>query len=259
MPPTPPVWVASGTLLGSTGADISPVWPTHIIHDLGILIAASRVQTETLTTPSGYTLIHGPVNSTAWRGYVFYKYAATAAEGNPLLDWSAAVGDKYGQVHTLRGGRKEGNPFGNTSLAGDVTDPIAVAGVTATEDDQLIIVVGIGSDNASASVTVACANAPTAFSQRHFSTITTGADATGSFHDQIRTIADATGTVTLDHNSTMPAEMVFVAAVLNDVPRHHGVDHMNPGVLMKGIRRVWHRRRSGIFVPDLWMPEGALA
>ena len=231
MPPIPAVWQASGTLLGSTGADISPVWPTHAIGDIGILMAASRVQTETLTTPSGYTLLHGPIDSTAWRGYVFYKRATSAAEGNPLLDWSAAVGEKYGQVHTLRGGRKDGNPFSASALQGDVTDPIAVAGVVATEMAQLLIVVGIGSDNASASVTVTCANAPTAFSQRHFSTIATGADATGSFHDQIRTNADATGTITLDHISTMPAEMVFSAAVLADVPRHHGVNFQDPGVL----------------------------
>lgn len=207
-------WQASGTLLGSTGADISPVWPTHAIGDIGIVMAASRVQTETCLTPSTYTLLHGPIDSTAWRGYVFYKRATSAAEANVLLDWSAAVGEKYGQVHTIRGAVSSGTPFAASGLAGDVTDPIAVAGVTSTVEAQTVIVVGIGSDDASASVTVTCANAPTAFTQRHFSTITTGADATGSFHSQERTPAGATGTVTLDHNSTMPAEMVLVAALL---------------------------------------------
>jgi hypothetical protein len=33
-------------------------------------------------------------------------------------------------------------------------------------------------------------------------------------------------------------------------PRHGFVDHANPGVLMQGIRRAWHRRRDGIFVPE---------
>lgn len=41
-------------------------------------------------------------------------------------------------------------------------------------------------------------------------------------------------------------------------PRHGFVNHVDPGVLMKGIRRAWHRRRSGIFVPDLWTPEGVI-
>jgi hypothetical protein len=207
-------WQASGTLLGSTGADISPVWPTHLTNDIGILIATSRVQTDTLLTPANYTLLHGPINSTAWRGYVFYKRATSAAEGNPLLDWTG-TGEKYGQVHTVRGAIGTGNPFADSLLAGDVTDPITHAGITPTVANQLVIVVGIGSDNASASVTVTCANAPTAFTQRSFTTIATGADATGSFHDQTRTNTTATGTITLDHNSTMPAEMVFVAAILD--------------------------------------------
>ena len=40
------------------------------------------------------------------------------------------------------------------------------------------------------------------------------------------------------------------AAVVANVPRHGFVNHANPGVLMKGIRRAWHRRSSGIFVPE---------
>ena len=41
-------------------------------------------------------------------------------------------------------------------------------------------------------------------------------------------------------------------------PRYGFTDHANPGVFMQGIRRAWHRRRSGIFVPDLWTPGGAV-
>lgn len=40
------------------------------------------------------------------------------------------------------------------------------------------------------------------------------------------------------------------------VPRHSAINHQNPGLLMRGIRRAWHRRPSGIFVPDL---EGVFA
>ena len=29
-------------------------------------------------------------------------------------------------------------------------------------------------------------------------------------------------------------------------------------VLMGGLKRAWHRRKSGIFVPRLWLPEGAV-
>ena len=39
------------------------------------------------------------------------------------------------------------------------------------------------------------------------------------------------------------------------VPRHPGIDHMNPGLLMKAYDAWEHRR--GMRVPRLWTPEGA--
>src|SRR5687767_2745501 len=172
-------WQASGTLLGSTGADISPVWPTHTTNDIGIVLAASRVTTETCATPSGYTLLHGPINTTAWRTYVFWKRAASGAEANVLLDWSAATGEKYGQVHTVRGALVASSPFASSSLVGDVTDPILVGAATTAVASQLVIVIGIGSDNASTSMTSVTGTDPSSYTQRHFSTINTGADACG--------------------------------------------------------------------------------
>jgi hypothetical protein len=223
----PAVWQASGTLLGSTGADISPVWPAHAAGDCGIVLAASRVTTETCATPSGYTLLRGPIDTTAWRTYVFFKCALSAAEANVLLDWSAAVGEKYGQVHTLRGAdTMPAHPFADNILSADTVDTIASTGVTSTLPGQLIIVAGIGSDNASASMVSVTATDPSSFTQRHYSTIITGADATGWFFDATRTTAGATGTVTQDFNSTMPAAGVFVAAVLN------------PGIPFLGMARA---------------------
>ena len=39
---------------------------------------------------------------------------------------------------------------------------------------------------------------------------------------------------------------------------HPGLGFASTAVMMEGLRRAWHRRRSGIFVPDLWTPEGAV-
>ncbi len=211
----PAAWQASGTLLGAlTTADVTPVIPAHAIYDILICLTANRVVTNTCATPSGWTLLAGPIDTTAWRTYCFWKRATSASETDPLCDWTATSADKYAQVHTARGAIASGSPFAASGLAADLTDPIAVAGVTTTEAGQLVIVVGIGSDNASASVTVSATD-PASFTQRHFSTIVTGADATGSFHDATRATAGATGSVTLDHNSTMPAEGVLVAAMLD--------------------------------------------
>ena len=212
----PAGWQASGTLLGSTGADITPVIPSHAIDDILMLMASSRVTTETLTTPSGWTLKHGPIDTTAWRTYCYWKRATSASETNPLLDWSAAIGEKYGQVHTVRGAIKLGDPFAGSVLSADVTDPIAATGVTTTLPNQRIGIVGIGSDNASTSASVTSTD-PTVYSTNHFSTIATGADATGAFFSNLRVTAGATGGVTLDHNSTMPAYAAWVTAILDEI------------------------------------------
>lgn len=216
----PADWQASGTLLGvaGTGADISPVWPTHAIGDIGILLAASRDATQTCLTPSGWNLLAGPTGLTAWKAYAFWKRAASGAEGNPLCDWNAQTVDRYGQIHTIRGAISDGNPFVNPILHGDVTDPIVfTGGITTVQQKQLVIVAGIGSDNASASVTVTATD-PASFTERHFSTITTGADATGTFHGAVRTDTGETGNITLDHNSTMPAFIALVAGIIEENP-----------------------------------------
>lgn len=209
-------WQASGTLLGAlTTADITPVIPAHQADDILICLTSNRVVTNTCLTPAGWTLLHGPVDVTGWRTYAFWKRATGGAETNPLCDWTATSADKYAQVHTVRGAITTGSPFAASTLLGDLTDPIAVAsGISTNAANQLVLVLGIGSDNASASVTVTGTD-PASYTQRHFTTIATGADATGSAHTAVRATAGAIGTVTLDHNSTMPAEAVLVAALID--------------------------------------------
>lgn len=211
-------WQASGVLLGSTGADITPVNPAHAAGDILIVLASSRVITETCLTPAGWALIDLEADVTAWRTYAFWKRATSGAETNPLLDWSATAGQKYGQVHTVRGAIDTGDPFAAAVLSADLTDTIASTGVTSTVAGQLIIVAGIGSDNASASVVGVTGTDPASYTQRHYSTIATGNDAAGWFFDAARAAAGATGTVTQDFNSTMPAAGVLVAAIRDPVP-----------------------------------------
>jgi hypothetical protein len=218
----PAAWQASGTLLGSTGADISPVPPAHAVNDIFVLAASSRVVTETLTTPSGYTLLGGPTDATAWRTYFYWRRATSAAEGNPLLDWNAAVGEKYGQIHTIRGALGDGNPFASTGLGNDVTDPIVTAGVTSGAPYQLIVVVGIGSDNLATTVTVTSTD-PATYDLNHYSDIATGNDAAGWCASKLRAAAGATGNVTSDFDAALPAAGVMVLAVKDAQPPFVGM------------------------------------
>lgn len=202
-------WQASGTLVGAlTTSDVTPTLPAHQNGDALFLLTSNRVTTNTCATPAGWTLLAGPIDTTNWRSYCFFLAAASSSETNPLCDWTATSADKYAQVHNIRGAGGAADTFGSGA---DLTDPITFTGVTTSVAGCYVAVMGIGSDNASASVTVTATD-PASFTQRDFQTITTGADATGSFHDATQTAAGATGTITLDHNSTMPAEYVFVVA-----------------------------------------------
>ena len=78
-------WQASGALLGSgTTVDVTPVIPLHVLDDILICLTANRVITNTCLTPAGWTLLHGPIDTTAWRTYAFWKRAVSGAETNPL-------------------------------------------------------------------------------------------------------------------------------------------------------------------------------
>jgi hypothetical protein len=225
-------WQASGTLLGSTGADITPVIPAHAADDILILLAAARSNAVTLTTPAGWTLKNGPFDAgTAWRMYWFWKRATSGGETNPLCDWSALTGDKYGQVHTLRGAATSGDPFSASGLGMDSTDIIITTGITVPTAGQRVILIGLGSDNASASVVVTATD-PAAFTQRHFSTIATGNDATGTFHDAVKATSGAIGQTNHDFNSTMPFMGVVVASVIDAATVHSIAANLDLGLVM---------------------------
>lgn len=77
----------------------------------------------------------------------------------------------------------------------------------------------------------------------------------GGASRQLRAAGDDPGAFT--HGAANSAWTAFAIAVLPTRPRHSAVDHINPGVFMSGLRDSW-RRRSGIVVPKLWLPEGAV-
>lgn len=51
----------------------------------------------------------------------------------------------------------------------------------------------------------------------------------------------------------------FAVAIRPPENRHPAMNHASTALLMSGLRKAWHRRKSGIFVPDLWLPEGVHA
>jgi hypothetical protein len=153
------------------------------------------------------------VDETAWRSYVFWIRATSAATTNPLCDWTATSADKYAQVHNIRGAIETGSPFAASAWTDGATDPAVATGVTTTLPYQYVFSLGLMADNLAASATVTATD-PSSLAVRHFSTIMTGADAGGYFYDGVRTAAGATGNVSHDFNAAPLHWGILVASIL---------------------------------------------
>jgi len=209
-------WQASGALLGAlTTADVTPVNPTHAANDILICITSHRSTTPTCLTPSGWNLLYGPEDTTNWRSYVFWIRATGSGTTNPLCDWSGTSADKYAQVHCIRGAIPYGDPFAASAWTDGTADPGVATGVTTTAKKQLVINLGIGGDDNNASV-ASTGTDPGLFINRHYSEVTTGADAVGWAQTAHRATAGATGTISNNFDVAAPVAWgVLVAAVLD--------------------------------------------
>ena len=208
--------VGTGALLGSTGADITPVLPTHLSGDILFLQACARSTAVTLTTPSGWTLIGaGPTDqSTTWRSYWYWKRAASASETNPLCDWSATTGDKYGRAYGVREAVSTGTPYEASQATAGTADPGNATGVTTLSTDALLLSIGMAADDAATSVGV-IATDPISWTMPSYEISTTGADA-GSWAAWARRGAPgATGTVIHDFNAAPLQWCVLILSVIS--------------------------------------------
>ncbi len=195
-------WQATGTLQASTGADITPVNPSHLANDILLLVAWVR-GTSALTTPSNWTLITSVTNGAGITVYWYWKRATTAAETNPLCDFGSATGDKYAVVHCIRGARKVGNPYQAFAAEQTTTDPDPLASVTTTEANSLIVFTAAVLDNLATGVTVTADVAPTTIAQRNYQTSATGSDGGCGIATDVKATAGAI-VVTRDFTGGVP-------------------------------------------------------
>jgi hypothetical protein len=207
------LYQASGSIAASTGADVTPAWPTHVADDIGIAHVFYRSQSPTVATPSGWTLLSGPYDGGAsTRHYWFWKRAAGASETNPLMDKSAATGDTYARIYTIRGAWTGGNPFeGIEPSSHDTSDPVSITGVTSLTANALIFgMVGEADDDAN-DFTVSATD-PAAFSQDN-ELSTTGADGLMGRFNASRTAAGATGSISINWQTAPDGGATLVVAI----------------------------------------------
>jgi hypothetical protein len=122
------------------------------------------------------------------------------------------------------------------------------------EDTLWIAVRGSGETGTGGAYT-GLGNPPTNYTDSAQSGIS--ADAVGGVEGgvsfrQLAAASEDVGPGTCDVSNARNAACVIAVrpAPTPFVPRHHGVAHASTAVLMGGLRRTWHRRSSGIFVPE---------
>lgn len=133
------------------------------------------------------------------------------------------------------------------------------------EDTLWISVVCSGMTAAGGSWTATGTTAPANYGDRADSNraddSTTGRVEIAVSFRQLNAASEDVGTAGVDVSNARNSALVIAVRPAPEafIPRHTGAHWQDPAVFMQGIRRAWHRRRSGIFVPDLWTPKGVVA
>lgn len=208
--------VSAGALLGSTGADITPVLGTETVGQVAVTQAVARSNAVTCLTPAGWTLLAGPSDSgTTWRSYWFWK-AITGVTADPLHDWSAVTGDKYGRCYLIDGA-DTANPFVAQAVTMGTADPGVATGVTTTAASQLVASFGMMADNLATTVAVTATD-PASWANFGFTTIATGADAGAWASSATRATVGATGNVSHDFDAAPLAWAILITAIQEPAP-----------------------------------------
>lgn len=136
---------SAGTLDPGSGT-LTPGAPSgKATGDLLLLATAARAATETLTTPSGWTLLLDTTSTVNDSCALFARIADGSANDTPTLDWSgssqgaAQIAAFYGDVFT-----DLANIVAHSAVAG-VTSNVAdipIPALTVTTADCLLVAVG---------------------------------------------------------------------------------------------------------------------
>lgn len=200
-----PAFRAVSTILAIQNgtADGTLTLPTHQTNDILIMHTWRRSLTNTVLTPSGWTLIAGPWNSTAERHYVFGRRAASGSETNPLLDWSATSGDLYALCVSYSGAVTTGTAWEvvGATQTGTSNNPSLTGITTLTADALVVVCFGYGDNNNAANGYALTATDPAAFAE-HFVLSAVGADGTIGFSEAARATAGATGNIAVAGQTT---------------------------------------------------------
>jgi hypothetical protein len=193
----------AGFATGTT-QDVTVTLPAHAAGDVFLLLAMVRDVDDSLAV-SGWTQLAGSPwdRGTSVRYWAWWLRAASAAEANPLCDFSTSTGDRYCFVVSFRGAIGTGDPWEvNGTKTTGTADPSSATTITTLTGNALVVVAAVGEDNNNASCIVTGTD-PAAYTE-HYDETTIGADMCHCVSEFNRTAAGATGTVSIDYNTAVP-------------------------------------------------------
>jgi hypothetical protein len=153
-----PLWQATGAkVAGSSSVAATVVWPAHTTNDIGLLVVETANQP--VPTPAGWAVVTpdsgalgignaGGNTSTCLQ--VFWKRAASGAEGNVTIPTTDIGNHAVCYIITYRGVYTVGNPW-DVAVAdvtgGSITNPTFPAVTTTLADCLIVNIIGSGIDS----------------------------------------------------------------------------------------------------------------
>src|SRR3990170_235811 len=215
----PPAFQATNGIIGdqTPHVDMTVTLPAHAIDDILLVMAWVRDldDTATVTTAGWATLTGFPHDTTTGRQWLFWKRAASAAETNPLVDFSGTTGDAFGQSITFRGALATADPWTIGTWGSTGTNPLSLTSLTTPSDNNLVIAAVHYEDNDLA-VAAVTGTDPAAYTE-HYTESPAGADGAIEWSEAARTTAGATGAVSVDRG-TLSDQTGGILLALKPIP-----------------------------------------
>jgi len=245
-----PAWTFAGSTFNTTAGD-KTVTATPVDGDLIVIVAASSGLAGGTTACSDndggtYTLVDSDRTGFSTTGVlnVFIRTALITSAGSTIFT-ASQTGSSGGGLHVYRlsgmtlvgASAVRSNGGESTGTAG--TTPAPALNQAPHARNPILIAVAAG---ANAAVMVPRTN------------YTEGAD--GGYNTPATGLGSAVlnsgeNSVTLTFGGTTSTTFASVGIELESQERsYHGLGFASTAVMMGGIRRAWHRRCSGIFVPE---------
>lgn len=192
---------ASSDITGASSGDVTVVLPAHQAGDILVVCCLHKDISDTIATPSGWTLMFDANNASNRRLIGFWLRATSSSETDPLIDATTGTANLAGFGVCYRGAKASGDPFEAVSTPSFGTIAGATnTGVTSLTAGALIGALTMAGDNLAVSCAFTATD-PASLTNNEFDTDPAGTDFTAAEGSAVRASAGASGTVTATYDT----------------------------------------------------------